>query len=400
MKPRILFVDDERPIIDGYKAALRKKRKQWDMLFASSGEEALVIMEQQPVQVLVSDVRMPGMDGEALLNAVQQRWPGTLRMVLSGYYDDETSIRLVKATHRFLAKPCNPNTLKDSIERLLKLDSVLTNDRLRKLIVSLDSLPALPSIYVRVLKELDDEVPSLDRIGEIVELDPGISVTLLKVVNSAFFGLFNTVTSPTRAIALLGTDTLKALVLTAALLERYTNSFFAGFSLEQLGEHCFRVGNLAKIIASVETEDKDFLEKCFLAGFMHDLGKLMLAETYWEGYRPVIESVQQDNLILFEEERNKIGVSHAELGAYLLGIWGIDDEVVEAVRAHHDIDSTVKGFSLSVCVHVANIMDHELTSFSKQYRFEGFDESLLESIGVLDRLPVWRQKCMEESPHG
>ncbi|WP_163809745.1 response regulator [Pseudodesulfovibrio sp. JC047] len=395
MKPRILFVDDEQHIIDGYKAALRKKRKQWDMVFVASSKEAMVIMEADPVQVLVSDVRMPGMDGEALLQTVQQRWPGTLRMVLSGFYDDATSLRLVKSTHRFLAKPCKPAVLAESIERLLKLNSVLTNERLRKLIASLDKLPTLPGLYVQVLKELESEEPSLDRVGEMIEQDPAISAILLKVVNSAFFGLFHTVTSPSRAIALLGMETLKALVLNVTLLDRYAKAEFDGFSLEKLGEHCFRVGNFAKIIASTETDDKDFLEKSFLAGFMHDLGKLMLVESFWEEYKEIITSVRKDNLLLFEEEKKRMGVCHAELGAYLLGIWGIDDEVVTAVRGHHDVDKAVQGFSLPLCVYVANVMDHSLNQYSKKYQYDGFDESLLDAVGLLDRLPVWRAHCLE-----
>ncbi len=399
MKPRILFVDDEKHVLEGYKLALRKKRKQWELLYASSGQEALSIMESQPVQVLVSDIRMPGMDGGTLLGKVKERWPGTLRIVLSGYYNDVASLKVVKAAHYFLVKPCSPENLQNAIARLLGFDHVLSDMQLRTVVTSLESLPALPNVYTLLLEELNKTEPSLKKIGMIIEKDPGISATLLKVVNSAFFGLFTKVSTPARAIAFLGIETLKGLILTASLLERYSKNDFPGFSLEQLGEHCFRVGELAKIIASTETGDKEFIEKCFLGGFMHDLGKLLLAESIWDKYQPVIENVQRNNLILFEEEKMKLGVTHAELGAYLLGIWGIDDDVVEAVLRHHAPDSTSKEFNLSMCVYAANVMDHELTSFSSQYRFNGFDEPMLEAMGLLERLPVWRDACKEKIHH-
>ncbi|MBG0774801.1 MAG: HDOD domain-containing protein [Desulfovibrionaceae bacterium] len=398
MKKKILFVDDDRPVLDGFRLMLRSRRKEWELSFAQSGEEALELLAEQPadrpVDVIVADLRMRGMGGAVLLEQVQERWPGTLRVVLSGYSDMAATLKVVRAAHQFLAKPCSSEELTGVLARILNLRGLLVDRQVLRHVGRLGALPALPDVYVSIMEELASPEPAMDRLGAIVSRDPGVSASLLKLVNSAFFGLFGTVTNPARAVMLLGTETLKGVVLGAHLLSRFSDERYVGYSLERVGAHSYRCGGYARALAATESKDKGFLERCMLAGLLHDVGKLLLAQDLWADYMPVIEAVRERGRPLFELEREMLGVDHAVLGAYLLGVWGMAEETVQAVLAHHDLSRDPgRGFTPAVCAHAANALDHELNVFSDERTVFPMDIEALRARGLDARVDAWRGAC-------
>ena len=144
---RILFVDDEPRLLQGLQRMLRPQRHEWDMLFANGGEEALAVMAQTAVDVVVTDMRMPGMDGASLLQQVHARFPGAMRIVLSGQFDVEAGLRAVPVAHQFLTKPCDPDKLKAAIERSSQLTGAAVPDEATRRIVSaIGVLPSPPGV--------------------------------------------------------------------------------------------------------------------------------------------------------------------------------------------------------------------------------------------------------------
>lgn len=189
MKRRILFVDDEPNVLQGLQRMLRPMRSEWEMEFAGGGEEALQKMEQAPFDVIVSDMRMPGMNGAQLLKEVARRYPDTVRIVLSGHSDREYILQLVTTTHQYLAKPCDAQTIKDTVNRACALRDLLTSKELSALVSQVKSLPSLPSLYTRIIEILQSDDPSLQKIGQIVSEDIAMSAKVLQLVNSSFFGI-------------------------------------------------------------------------------------------------------------------------------------------------------------------------------------------------------------------
>ena len=400
MKPRILFVDDERPILEGYRTALRKQRKRWDMAFADSGEEALAMLERHPAVVLVSDMRMPGMDGATLLNEVSARWPGTLRIILSGYSEEEMILRVVKAAHHFLAKPCSPKELTEVIERVLALGDALPDEAVVELAGGADGLPAIPELYLMLLRELDRPESSVNRIGAIIERDPAVTAMLLKVVNSPFFGFFGEVNSPSRAAALLGVEALKGLVLSASLFEGDAETAKL-FPLKRMARHSRNVGLLARCIALTETGDKAYGEQAFLAGLLHDVGKLLFMRILGADYAERIEESQKGDASLHAVEKARYGVNHAELGAYLLGVWGMSEAVVAAVASHHRVEDVgEEPPSLSVCIHAADALEQEDGGPVLEGATPREKGSQLQDPTFSARVERWRNACIKEGRSG
>ncbi len=396
MKKRILFVDDDPNALQSLRAVLHRKRKEFQLDFALSGMEALGLIQDNKYDVVVADMRMPGMDGATLLEKTQQLQPGAVRMILSGYSEMDAVMKAVKSAHQFLAKPCDADVLIGSLERVSKLDAILLNEAVREKISCLGSLPALSKTYTNILEELGKKELSLDRLGDIVAQDPSVSATLLKLVNSAFFGFFSQVYNPVRAVTLLGTETLKGLVLGIHLLSEFKGAGLEQFSLERLWEHSYRTGLLAKAIASMESEDPEFIDCCYVGGLLHDVGKLLLAQEFQEEYGQVLHEALNGGGFVCEVEKKRMGVSHAEVGAYLLGIWSVAEPAVFAVFNHHDLGrDNGKGFTPALCVHVANTLEYGMVIVDKEQAVPLVDMEQLEQRGLAGRLPEWTARCAE-----
>ncbi|THB78968.1 MAG: response regulator, partial [Desulfobulbaceae bacterium] len=188
-KKAIMFVDDEPNILSGIKRMLRSMRKEYSFYFAESGKEALGMMEDDPVDVVVSDMRMPGMDGAEFLTEVQSKFPLAIRIMLTGQADEESILRTVNVVHQFLAKPCEPDNLKDVLARAGVLHDIMANSDLKELVSSIGSLPSLPSVYSQLQEALKDPEVTADQVAEIIEKDIAMTAKLLQLVNSSFFGL-------------------------------------------------------------------------------------------------------------------------------------------------------------------------------------------------------------------
>ena len=204
MKKRILFVDDEDMVLQGLRRMLRPLREEWDMEFAESGVKALELMAQHPFDVIVSDMRMPGMNGAELLNEVMVRHPKTVRLILSGQAEKDLIVKCVGATHQYLAKPCEPDALRATVARTTSLEFNISNERIRAVVSRIDKLPSLPSLYIELNKVLAEEDVSMEQVGEVVRKDIAMTCQVLKIVNSAFFGLRREVTTPDEAASYLG----------------------------------------------------------------------------------------------------------------------------------------------------------------------------------------------------
>lgn len=246
MKRRILFVDDDPNLLQGLQRMLRGMRHEWDMEFVGSGLEALERLSQAEFDVIVSDVRMPRMDGIQLLTQIRERFPRVIRLLLSGQADNEKILHSVGPAHQFLAKPCDPENLKTCIARCCGLQETLSNEKMRNLVSQIDHLPSLPSLYTQLVEELESPEPSIQKISAIIEQDVGMTARVLNLVNSAFFSLTRRVTSAAQASAYLGMNTLKDLVLVMKIFEQFKGDRVTGITSEGLWHHSLETGMLAK----------------------------------------------------------------------------------------------------------------------------------------------------------
>jgi len=210
---RILFVDDDSNILDGIRRLLHADRKRWDMQFAIGGEAALQACEAGKFDVVISDMRMPGMDGATLLGLIRDRYPSTARLILSGYAEEKLATRAVGVAYRVLSKPCSGPELQATIERVCTLQDIFCTPEIRRIIETIGQLPSLSKTYEALTRAVHDPAASMENVADIIEQDVAMSAKVLQIVNSGFFGLAQRVTSLQSAVSFLGMDTIQNLAL-------------------------------------------------------------------------------------------------------------------------------------------------------------------------------------------
>ena len=389
MTTKILFVDDEPNVLSGLRRLLREKRRVWTMRFANGGEEALQILENESFDVIVSDMRMPGIDGAELLTRVARDYPQTVRLVLSGQSDHEKIFRAVGPAHQFLTKPCDSKVLVETIERACGLRNHLQEQSLVDVTSRLQNLPSLPSVYAELFDVLESDDASITRVGKKIGSDVAMSAKVLQLVNSSFFGLPHHVASPEHAVSMLGLNVIRPLVLTAKVFSRYQDPEIEGFSLDELTEHSLAVATTARRIAELEKQPAHIADDACIAGMLHDIGKLVFAANLPDRYATVVQTAAETNRPLEEAEREAFGTSHAELGAHLLGLWGLPNPITEAVAFHHhpaEVPSST--FSPLTAVHVADaILKHPGEVEGEE---PNWDLGHINAIGAGDRRSIWQ----------
>jgi HD-like signal output (HDOD) protein len=328
----IVFVDDERELLDGLRARLYKHRHDWNMKFVVSGDEAIATFEAQHVDLIVSDVRMPGMDGGQLLSVVKQRWPNAVRIIVSGYSDPVQAVRLTSLAHQYIAKPCDGRQLENIIERCFNLQDLLGQETVRNVVGRIGQLPAMPKTYGRLQAALSQPSVTAGEIGDIVNADAAIAGKVLQITNSAFFRLRKPMVRIKDAVTYLGFATIRNLVLSAEIFSQWKiPQDLLDVDPEQLQNHALNAAAACKSLASGRVSADD----AWIAGLLHDIGYWIMVQECPKGFARALELSRDRGLPLFECERRITGATHAEIGAYLLGLWGLPYPVVEAVALHH-----------------------------------------------------------------
>lgn len=316
-KIKIVFVDDEPSILQGMRRMLRGHRDKWDMSFFESGDEVIEHFSKERVHAIVSDMRMPGMSGADLLNWVKKEHPDVVRIALSGYSDSQMTLESLGATHQFISKPAEPGQIESALIRTLKLRRALSDKEVVKVITGMGGIPSLPASYHQLMDLIAKDDFGIDEVGAIVERDMALSASLLKIVNSAFFGFYGHVESPSQAVSMLGIQTVKNLAVSEQVFSHFKSIDIDVHELTKLNEASQKVAGLASRFAKSINMNKQSVDHCQIAGLLCHLGDFVCMTLLRD-----LESIKSGEL------RPQVIAGH------ILALWGLPDNVVEAVVFH------------------------------------------------------------------
>jgi putative nucleotidyltransferase with HDIG domain len=369
------------------------------MAFVESGQAALDKLAERPFDVIVSDMRMPGMNGAELLKEVKNRFPAMVRIVLSGHADKELVSQCVGVAHQYISKPCDPEQLKTMIRNACLLSGRLVDEEVRRVIGAIDRLPTIPELYMELKAALAEEDIDPRRLGAIIQQDIGMTAKILKLVNSSFFGLRRVISDPQEAVAYLGIDTVKTLVLSHSIFEQSRPIQTKYFNISDLWHHSMTVAAGAKAIALAEGLGRDAAEEAFVGGVLHDIGVLILASNFPDAYDKVAGLVIAEKLVVPTAEQEFFGVTHAEVGAYLLGLWGLPAPILNIVSLHHRVHLQDEGrVTPLIAVHAADVLcgiqeGHPLFETGR------LNQAAMERAGLWDHRDVWTA-LVRDAVHG
>ncbi len=386
---RILFAVADQDAVADFKRAFAEP---WEVATASSGPLALEQLDKQPFDVLVADLDLPELDGAALLNQSRHAHPRTLCFILATEADRERVMENVLGAHQFLTKPCDAALLKNQVERATSLDTWIASNRMRELVSRIRSFPTVPTLYLEVLTALKSPNVTTEQVAKIIARDMAMSTKLLQIINSACFGLPRKISDPVEAVGLIGFDAVKSMVMTIKLLNQYDKIKPVYFSVDRMWRHSTDVARSAKQLTLMHTDNAALAESAFTAGLIHDIGKVVLAANFDEQYRGAQTLARKQKLSLSEVEREIFGANHGEIGAYLLGLWGMPLDLLECAAFHHQPGRVAsREFTTLTAVHIANALEHEASPNQEDDAIASkIDEEYLSQVGVVDQLETWR----------
>jgi HD-like signal output (HDOD) protein len=285
-----------------------------------------------------------------------------------------------------------------AILRATQLEETLQSEKLRELVTRCSSLPSVPEIYSELIEELQNPDADNEDMARIVLKDGGMTARILKLANSAFFGFGQEISDISQAIIYLGTETIKSLILFSNAFSEHEQLKFPGFAVESLWQHSLEAACASKRIAIHEDEERKVTEEAYVAGLLHDVGKLMLAANLPAQYQEAIAVARREKVPLSVVERKMFGADHADIGGYLLGLWGLPVPVVEAIALHHRPGTVVqKKFSPLTAVHVGNILVTPKTPAIPNLPASELDENYLAEAGLRGRVKVWQKEWLEQT---
>lgn len=358
MGKSILFVDDEIQILKALKRLFLQS--DYRIFLAESGQEALQILEREEIDLLATDMRMPGMDGFKLLTIVKEKYPGIIRLIVSGYADEKLIIKAIESGYArmYLLKPWDNDYFKGVIEQMFEIKDVLDGKSLFQAISSIQSLPAAPLIYEKLRKLIENDA-NMAEVADLIEQDQSIAAKVLHIANTAFYGARTG--SIKQAVMYLGLSNLKNVVLTTVLHNSLKLDIDPGvFNKDLLWKHASLTNRLVSLFHEKLLNSK-IKEICASAGLLHDIGKIALINCNPKAYEEVIRRAVAEKTDFVDIENQVLGSNHEEIGGYLLNWWGLPYPIVEITLFHHvPLSEKVINKELACIVHIADYYSWKL----------------------------------------
>ncbi len=378
---------------DGLRPVIARHGHNWESVVSATYEGSLNLLSDELFDIVIVDLPARDTGGIPFLRLVQERHPTTVRIVLSSSLKIASKLYAVSMAHQVLAKPCDPVELCNVLERVLALQTVLDKDAIGRAVGNANNLPAVPRLLARLQSMLTDPTVGAQEVATVIEQDPAMSARVLQFVNSAYFGLGGNVSTVRDAVLRLGFTMINNLVVSSEVFRsfsKYGHGHGLGLWIESLQNHSLLTANIA---AGMFT-DRRQSEDAFTAALLHDTGQLVLADRQPAQLRKLLAIAQTTERPMYVVEQELSEITHAEIGAYLLGLWGLPHPIVEAI-AHHHQPARVEQlqFSILSAVYVANLLAHEYSRRGRPTRTEGetrLDLEYLNALGVTDQLPRWR----------
>ncbi len=373
---KILFVDDELQILKSLNRLFMDT--QYELFTAESGKMALEILATEKIDMIITDMRMPEMDGCQLLERVKKLYPNSLRIILSGYTDKNTILEALKnnTAKLYILKPWENDKLLLLVDQLFETENLLRDSELLGLINRIDELPTLKNSYCQIM-DLVDRDADLVEISNAIEKDQSMATKILHIINSAFYEVKTG--SVKHAITYLGLSNIRNILFPTAIIDSFTMSGIYGTRLELLWNHSFLCSKIVTIIYQ-KLLRKKLSEHEISAGLLHNIGIVLLLKLYPEKYIEIFYKIEQAKKSSLEIEQEILHVTHQQTGGYLLRWWELPHPIIESALYHHT--PFANGIINRELIYAVNIAQHYASLILKNQLLDTFDPVVFHALGI------------------
>jgi HD-like signal output (HDOD) protein/CheY-like chemotaxis protein len=388
LKQSIYVVDDEALLMEALVMTLRCMGKDWEVTGFTDPAAALEAIKANPPGAVLTDQRMPGMQGSELLEKVRLLSPTSLRLIMSGYVSLK-NLTLITSAHQYIAKPFDLEKLRDLIQRSFAAQQRIINHGLQNVVTSIRAIPSLPQAHHSLLKELEDNEGGNEIVANLIGRDPGLSVKVLQLANSGLFGTGHMVADLLEAVNTLGTEIITSIVLSQSVFQHYETLKHPEVDLQKVWTHCWETGVIAQHLCRHMKLSRVQGEAAFLAGLLHEIGRFVLIENFPKEFQAACDLARNTKRTLSDCLCQEMQATPSEISGYVLELWSLPSPVINSIYLQeHPEKSHEQGFTITTALHVANHLA------SKKYPPDSFlcddwNLAYIESIGCKDDIPAW-----------
>jgi putative nucleotidyltransferase with HDIG domain len=336
VRATILFLDDEETVLTSLRSVFR--REGYTLVFFRSGIEALAYLQDQSVDVIVADLKMPDISGAVFLEKAATLCPDAMRIILSGYEEKGTVLdTLARGTaQHYILKPWEDGAFRDMVAKALAVQRDLRESRLRKILGDMESLPSPPKFHVRLKALINNfDNPLKEIVGEI-EKSPALVARVLRVANSVFYGPRRPIGTVREAVIFIGLEYVSGLVMAIEAFQNICRN--PGLEctrfVEEVWDLSLHRARIAKAVAEKWPGVRD-AHLPYVTALLMDIGYVVRICHDPEGYQRYQHLFRAKEMTKYEADLAVFGISHDAVGAALLQYWNFPPEVVDAVAAHH-----------------------------------------------------------------
>lgn len=333
------------------------------------------------------------------LQEVVSKYPGVIRIMLNDGLQPYQIAKASEFCHRSLQFSSGIKELFQEVGQSLKLLHSMNKPAVRDYVGAIQRLPSLPRVYTELNEALASDITGAAEIASIIEKDPAMSAKILQLVNSAFFALSSRVYKIKDAVVILGIRQIRDLFLVSRLFDHFPqDEKWVGFSFEHLFDRGLVVGRFARAICRDLRVSSEIADKAFLAALLQDIGMLVIASREAEHYTRVMQESAQLEHPLYAIEKLRLGVTHMEVGAYMLGLWNLPPEVVEAVLYHSNPNATAgEKFTPLTAVHLADSILPDVVNVNECHISSSISNTYINRLGLQNKLGRWQQMSEDYS---
>ncbi|MFK7966872.1 MAG: HDOD domain-containing protein [Burkholderiaceae bacterium] len=335
---RIVFVDDEPNVLKGLMDALRRQRRSWEMTFFESGSQALNFLSQNSADIIVSDMRMPQMDGGELLEAVRQLHPHMTRIVLSGHSERDQLLRASAVAHQYLSKPCNGQALRDALAGIARAREQFSNRGVHEMVGRLDALTSVGALQQEMMQFTAGGSSIHEALAILLAKESDLEARVVELACQAFPELDLGVQSNTKVLDALGFERVHGISLAASMVADLIQcNAFEKFGHARWIKHSLRCARIAEELIF----EPDQKAAGFSAGLLHNIGEVVHSLIEPEVYVEIGNAIASDASDPCEVETNALGFHHGQTGGFLLDSWGLKPEIAQVALHHHETEPTL-----------------------------------------------------------
>ena len=383
---QILSVDDR---IDGTVGAQIGDR---EIVVSTDAQDAMRRLASGRIDAVIANLR-DVQESISLLEKVAASNPALPCFLRADSHEVNPAII---AQHSILPRTWNMAIMEDAINRSFALVHWKANPALVALIGHIHKIPTLPSLYTEIAIALQKEDCLAEEIAHLIAKDPGITAKLLQFVNSSYMALNRRVADPVEAVMFFGTRKLRTLILMSSMFARFDGAKCSAFSLAHFSKYSLEVASWSSTIAAGKFQDEQLADMCFTAGLLHDFGILLLASSFPDRYNNVLHISKQRRTSPDSAELETFGVTHAELGGFILSTWSLPFPIISAVGLHHDPSrSQDMAFSPLTAVHIATAVNGFARTGVLTY-----DHDYIERLGLSGSVEHWAKRLVGEKKAG